>query len=116
PRPRSASIRQPASFVPIRASWAKGRTTPVTGCSTRTAGREVPSPAPYPPAVASRAEELAPGDLLGPYRLEELLGEGAIGLVFRASGPGGEIVALKVLRAELSADHEFLRRFAHEAR
>jgi len=66
--------------------------------------------------VASRAEELAPGDLLGPYRLEELLGEGAIGLVFRASGPGGEIVALKVLRAELSADHEFLRRFAHEAR
>jgi serine/threonine-protein kinase len=48
--------------------------------------------------------------------LEEKLGEGAVGLVFRASRPGGTVVALKVLRRELSGDESFRRRFAHEAR
>jgi serine/threonine-protein kinase len=62
-------------------------------------------------------EELAPGDTLGPYRLEEFLGEGAMGLVYRAvRATDGEVVALKVLRAELSGDETFLRRFAHEVR
>jgi serine/threonine protein kinase len=63
------------------------------------------------------SESLAPGQSLGPYRLEELLGEGAVGLVFRARRePDGEVVALKVLRAELSGDDGYRRRFAHEAR
>ena len=61
--------------------------------------------------------ELQPGDTLGPYRLEELLGEGAMGLVFRAVRESdGESVALKVMRFELIEDPVFGRRFEQEAR
>jgi serine/threonine-protein kinase len=69
------------------------------------------------PPVSSAERPLASGDRLGPYRLEERLGEGAMGVVFRAvREPEGTIVALKVLRSELSGDEPFRRRFAHEAR
>jgi serine/threonine protein kinase len=67
----------------------------------------------YPSIVA----DLEPGRRLGAYRLEERLGEGGVGVVFRAiKEPEGDEVALKVLRAELSADETFRRRFVHEAR
>ena len=67
----------------------------------------------YPHGVA----ELEPGGRVGAYRLEERLGEGGMGVVFRAvREPEGDEVALKVLRAELSADETFRRRFVHEAR
>jgi serine/threonine protein kinase len=60
---------------------------------------------------------MSSGDRLGPYRLEERLGEGGMGVVFRAlREPEGEEVALKVLRHELSGDETFRRRFVHEAR
>lgn len=62
-------------------------------------------------------EGLAAGGRLGPYLLEELLGEGGMGVVFRASREDGrERVALKVLRRELSRDESYRRRFLHEAR
>jgi serine/threonine protein kinase len=61
--------------------------------------------------------ELEPGDTLGPYRLEELLGEGGMGLVFRAVRESdGEQVALKVMRFELIEDPVFGKRFEQEAR
>jgi serine/threonine-protein kinase len=61
--------------------------------------------------------ELLPGGTLGPYRLESILGEGAVGVVFRATRePGGDVVALKVLKQQLSRDEVFRRRFVHEAR
>lgn len=61
--------------------------------------------------------ELGPGARLGAYRLEGRLGEGAVGVVFRAvRDPSGEVIALKVLRPELSGDETFRKRFAHEAR
>lgn len=61
--------------------------------------------------------ELEPGGRLGPYRLDALLGEGAVGLVFRAvREPDGSLVALKVLRSELTGDETYRRRFEHEAR
>ncbi|HEY7661001.1 MAG TPA: serine/threonine-protein kinase [Actinomycetota bacterium] len=61
--------------------------------------------------------DLGTGSTLGPYRLEDRLGEGGMGVVFRAvREPEGDIVALKVLRPELSSDETFRRRFVHEAR
>ncbi len=57
------------------------------------------------------------GDTLGEYRIEEQLGEGAMGCVFRARREGGdEIVALKVVRVELATDDRYRQRFLHEAR
>lgn len=60
--------------------------------------------------------ELRPGDTLGPYRLDEQLGEGALGVVFRAVDPDGRTVALKILKQELSGDDAYERRFRREAR
>src|SRR4051812_38691732 len=65
----------------------------------------------------SPGRELEPGDTLGPYRLEELLGEGGMGLVFRAVRESdGQLVALKVMRFELIEDPVFGKRFEQEAR
>ena len=62
-------------------------------------------------------EDLQPGANLGPYLLESQLGEGGMGIVFKAvHEPSGDIVALKVLRRELSHDDTYRRRFSHEAR
>lgn len=61
--------------------------------------------------------EPAPGERLGRYRLEGLLGSGGMGVVYRAvDEEGGGHVALKVLKGELTDDDIFRRRFAHEAR
>jgi serine/threonine protein kinase len=57
------------------------------------------------------------GQRLGPYRIEARLGQGGMGIVFRALHDGdGRTVALKVLRDELGADEAFRRRLAREAR
>jgi serine/threonine protein kinase len=78
-------------------------------------GRTYPWPAMS--FMQSSGHELAPGDSLGPYRIEELLGEGGMGLVFRAVRESdGEVVALKVMRFELIEDPVFGRRFEQEAR
>ncbi len=61
--------------------------------------------------------DLTAGDRVGPYRLEEFLGEGGMGIVYRAiREEDGEVVALKVLRRELSHDETYRRRLIHEAR
>ena len=59
----------------------------------------------------------APGTRLGPYRLEAELGQGAVGIVFRAVREAdGAVVAVKVLKHELSGDSEYAHRFEQEAR
>lgn len=61
--------------------------------------------------------EPLPGSAFGAYLIESLLGEGGMGRVYRAIGPGegaGE-VALKILRPELGADEHYRRRFRREA-
>src|SRR5262245_7621980 len=61
--------------------------------------------------------EPRPSDSPGPYRLDELLGEGGMGLVFKATRESdGAVVALKVMRFELIEDPVFGRRFEQEAR
>ncbi len=61
--------------------------------------------------------ELQPGDTLGGYRLGESLGEGGMGLVFRAvRAEDGREVALKVLKLDLAGDLVFQHRFRQEAR
>jgi serine/threonine protein kinase len=69
------------------------------------------------PGRPAASRELQVGDRLGPYRLEEVLGEGGMGIVFRAVRDGDEQnVALKVLKQSLARDETFRRRFVHEAR
>ncbi|MGI8461955.1 MAG: serine/threonine-protein kinase [Solirubrobacterales bacterium] len=55
------------------------------------------------------------GDRFAEFELGALLGEGGMGRVFRAVGPDGELVALKILRVELAQDDGFRRRFEREA-
>ncbi len=67
--------------------------------------------------LRTTAGELGAGDRLGVFRLEEILGAGGMGIVFRAVREDeGGTVALKVMRNELSGDETFRRRFEHEAR
>ena len=56
-------------------------------------------------------EELQPGDPdhVGPYLLLARLGVGGMGQVFLGRSPGGWLVAVKVIRAEMAADPEFRR-------
>ncbi len=58
------------------------------------------------------------GERIGPYKLLELVGEGGMGLVYRARtrvAPGQD-VAVKVLRADMLDTSVVLRRFARERR
>ena len=57
------------------------------------------------------------GDAVGQYRLDARLGEGAVGVVYRARrGSDGAVVALKLLKHRLGEDETFRARFVHEAR
>ena len=63
-------------------------------------------------------EDLRPGDkVAGRYRIESLLGEGGMGLVYRAVQLGLEReVALKVIRPQTMLGAQALARFEREAR
>jgi serine/threonine protein kinase len=62
------------------------------------------------------AAEMGPGETVGPYRIEDLIGEGGMGYVYRALAPSGETVALKLVKPDLAKDSVFRRRFDREAR
>jgi len=60
---------------------------------------------------------LAPGDRLGPYRVDSSLGAGGMGEVYRAVDTRlGRAVAVKVLSGPRAQDPDRLRRFEQEAR
>ena len=72
------------------------------------------TPAPLSDIVA--AGGLKPGDHLGPYRIEQLLGRGGMGDVYRARDTGlNRDVALKVLPDAFTLDSDRLARFKREA-
>ena len=62
------------------------------------------------------AQQLQPRDprKVGPYWLLGRLGSGGMGQVFLGRSPGGRLVAVKVVRAELAEQAEFRDRFARE--
>jgi serine/threonine-protein kinase len=52
----------------------------------------------------------------GRYRLDQVLGQGGMATIFRATDSGlGREVAVKVLRPEFGSDAQFVERFRHEA-
>src|SRR5829696_1067595 len=71
-------------------------------------------------ATMSRSEPdpsgLQPGDAFGEYVIDGQLGEGGMGIVFRAIRDDGAVVALKVIKPGLVRDERTARRFAREAR
>ena len=61
--------------------------------------------------------ELEAGDIFGEYRVEERLGEGAMGTVYRAIRDMETTpVALKLVKSEFATDGLYRQRFLHEAR
>jgi serine/threonine-protein kinase len=72
--------------------------------------RKLPAPEHGAPEAAERHE-------VGAYRLIEPIGEGAMGHVYRAEHMLlGRVVAIKMLRSELTCDDACVRRFLAEAR
>jgi serine/threonine protein kinase len=68
-------------------------------------------------AFAYVDKELAPGDVVGEYRIEGKLGEGGFGTVFSALHPViGKHAAIKVLSRQFSANPQMVSRFIAEAR
>jgi serine/threonine protein kinase len=63
-----------------------------------------------------RPDEPGTGDYVGPYRIESELGVGGMGRVYKAHGPDGQVVALKMVKSDLAADTVFRKRFEREAR
>jgi serine/threonine protein kinase len=63
--------------------------------------------------MAQQCQSQAPRKV-GPYWLLGRLGGGGMGEVFLGRSPGGRLVAVKVVRAELAGQAEFRNRFARE--
>ncbi len=61
--------------------------------------------------------ELAPGMMVGQYRIDAQIGEGGMGRVYAATHPViGKRAAIKILHPELSVNQEAVERFIEEAR
>src|SRR5262245_19144559 len=75
------------------------------------------------PAVAESLAFLGPSDnpahlgRIGPYEVTDLLGQGGMGLILKATDPAlNRVVAIKVLAPQLAASGAARKRFAREAR
>jgi serine/threonine-protein kinase len=70
-----------------------------------------------PTRISSRARDPLAGVKLGEYIVEERIGVGGMGLVYRAAHPLiGNAVAIKVLRPDVISDEADLQRFLGEAK
>jgi serine/threonine protein kinase len=67
--------------------------------------------------MAVRGDQLQRGSVVGGYRIDELIGRGGMGLVYRATNVAlNRIYALKVLAPGLAEDEQFRQRFKRETR
>src|SRR5436309_6105725 len=67
--------------------------------------------------MAVRGDELQRGSVVGGYRIDELIGRGGMGLVYRATNVAlNRIYALKVLAPALAEDEQFRQRFRRSMR
>jgi tetratricopeptide (TPR) repeat protein len=107
----AAAAKQAAGHPPATAS---GVLTPPPGSSAGS----VPGPGAGTswPTYVGRITQLEPGTEFGPrYRIEAMIGEGGMGTVYKAYDRDlDRVVALKLLRAELTADTDAMRRFKQE--
>ena len=102
----SVPVRPPARGSAETPSEHESAATVLSGGST----------APPPPTSVSELGSLLEGRRLGDYRLDEFVGGGGMGAVFKALDTTlDRIVAVKVLAGHQSADEEMLRRFRNEA-
>ncbi len=69
------------------------------------------------PKLSRHASDFDEGDALGEYTLEDMIGEGGMARVFRARRESdGSVVALKLLKVDLTGNDVYRDRFRHEAR
>src|SRR3954449_11315289 len=64
----------------------------------------------------AQARQLRAGEVFGDHRIEGVLGQGGMGVVYRATDLRlNRAVALKLIKPELSLDEDFRRRFRRES-
>ena len=77
------------------------------------------TPPPTPPPIKGEENKLPAGvpERIGHYRILEVLGEGGMGFVYKAQHSFLDtIVAIKVIKDELAAHPDILKRFLQEAK
>jgi serine/threonine protein kinase len=133
---RTVRYNKPAHELPIIMVSAVGESDMVVEALNMGANDYVTKPVDFPVTLARiqsqlarrRDQVLAPlapdptfevtvGGMLGPYKIEEKLGEGGFGSVFRGFDTRLQRpVAVKVIAREIVTDEEALKRFMLEAR
>jgi hypothetical protein len=117
-RPSAAvpdSAGEPTAAFHVEAASAEAAPTPALPPGEATVISARPA-APGKSATAAEIGRLLEGRSLGPYRLDQFVGGGGMGAVFRALDTTlDRVVAVKVLSRQQSDDEETLRRFRNEA-